>query len=189
MPDQPAFVGLFQPQIFKSLLHKAKTSTKLGITQIPSESAQGSADPANPLFAEPSIESEEVLTPRLFLDIVQRQWTSPGSGPNPSGLDKRLYNTGTEITRALQVPTIDAPVVALTSQLVLKGPPEEIIRRTREQNSRWSRPTWQLPGLLKPHRHYHFLTELLCSGHGSYNNDCRLMIQDHVRILTITSGS
>lgn len=33
MPDQPAFVGLFRPQLFRSLLHKAKITTRQGTVQ------------------------------------------------------------------------------------------------------------------------------------------------------------
>lgn len=73
LSDQPAFVRLFRLHIFTSLLHKAKTSTKLGITQVSPEPAQGSADPVNSLLVEPTIESEEVSAPRIFLDVVQRQ--------------------------------------------------------------------------------------------------------------------
>lgn len=29
-PDQPSFVELFKPQLFLSLLHKTKTTTRLG---------------------------------------------------------------------------------------------------------------------------------------------------------------
>lgn len=34
MPDQPAFVGLFRPHIFRSLLHKAKPTTRQGTVQL-----------------------------------------------------------------------------------------------------------------------------------------------------------
>lgn len=35
-PDQPSFVGLFKPQLFRSLLHKVKLTTRLGTTPVPS---------------------------------------------------------------------------------------------------------------------------------------------------------
>lgn len=83
------------------------------------------SDLADPLFAELTIESEEVPAPCLFLDVVQRQWSLPGLGPNPSGLDRRLYNMGMDFSKALLVPSVDAPVVALSVSSNLPGPPED----------------------------------------------------------------
>lgn len=125
MPDQPTFVGLFCPQLFKSLLHKAKTTTQHGTVQTAPVTATGLDNPVDLLFAEPTIELEEIPAPRLFLDIVHRQWTSPGSGRSPSGLDRCLYNMGTDLGKLLQVPTVDAPVVALSLQSVLTESLEE----------------------------------------------------------------
>lgn len=90
MPDQSTFVGLFRPQPFKSLLHKTKNTTRLGTIQTDPDTAMALADPADPLCAEPTIEMEEVPTPKLLVDIVQRQWTAPRSGPNPSSLDRHF---------------------------------------------------------------------------------------------------
>lgn len=58
--DQPSFVGLFRPQLFKSLLHKTKTTTWLGSIHTTPYPATGATDPADSLFAETAIEAEEV---------------------------------------------------------------------------------------------------------------------------------
>lgn len=121
-------MGLFCLHLFKSLLHKPKTTTRQGsVRSIPNPPLDAS-DPADPLFAELTIESEEVPAPCLFLDVVQRQWSSPGLGPNPSGLDRCLYNMGMDLSKALLVPSVDAPVVALSASSNLPGPPEENLR-------------------------------------------------------------
>lgn len=70
-PDQLSFVGLFKPQLFRSILHKAKATMGLGIsrpsTAIPGE---GVSSPV-PLFEEPTIEMEEIPGPKLFQDVLQ----------------------------------------------------------------------------------------------------------------------
>lgn len=120
-PDQPSFVGLFKPQIFCSLLHKAKTTTRLGIL----DPAAEEVDHSLPLFQEPTFETEEVPAPKLFRDVIQRQWTAPISGPNPNGLNKCLYNLASDLSTLLQVPEVDTLVVTLSSPSVLTGPSEE----------------------------------------------------------------
>lgn len=123
MPDQPSFVGLFHPQLFKSLHHKTKTTTWLGSIHTTPDPATGATDPADTLFAEPAIEAEEVLTPRQFLDVVQRQWNSPGSGPNPSGLDRRFYNMGMDLAKVLPLTNQCGPVLAFCLNRIPGGKP------------------------------------------------------------------
>lgn len=65
------------------------------------------------LFAEPKIEQEFIPAPKLFQ--VQNQWVHPGSFPTPCGNDKRFYNMGSNLAQALQLPTVDGPVAALSS--------------------------------------------------------------------------
>lgn len=125
-PDQPSFVGLFKPQLFRSLLHKAKLTTQLGSSQ-PS-SSQGDTAAAVPLFEEPVIETEEIPGPRLFREVLRKQWATPASGPNPNQLDRRLYNLAPELASLLQTPVVDPPVAALSSSSNLAGPPEDNLR-------------------------------------------------------------
>lgn len=48
-PDQPVFTGLFHPALFRSLLFKARNSTRLGADHSAPDTAVGSADPTHPL--------------------------------------------------------------------------------------------------------------------------------------------
>lgn len=72
------------------------------------------------MFEEPAIQKETVPAPKLFSDVVL-----PLSGPIPNGLDKCLFNLALDFSHLLQVPTIDAPVIALLFSSHLTGPPEE----------------------------------------------------------------
>lgn len=127
LPDQSPFIGLFRPQMFGSLLFKAIVTTQLG--EVPSSStAHSSLDPASALFAEPTIDPETIPAPKLFLDVLHRQWSLPGTGPSPNSLDKRLYNSAAALSDLLQPPTIDPPIVALSNPVHLTGPPEDSLR-------------------------------------------------------------
>lgn len=86
------------------------------------------ADPTTSLFQEPTVQTEIVPAPKLFSDVVRRQWSFPSSGPIPNNLDKRFYNMATDFTNLLQISTIDAPMVVLSSSSPLMGPPEESLR-------------------------------------------------------------
>lgn len=92
------------------------------------------ADPATPtmdptsLFQEPTVQREVVPAPKLFSDVVLRQWSFPSSGPVPNNLDKQFYNMAPDFSHLLQVPSVDAPVLALSSLSPLAGPPEEYLR-------------------------------------------------------------
>lgn len=70
-PDPPAFKWLFCLDLFKSLLYKAKATTHLGADPVTSESALGLTDPSELFFSEPAMESEEISSPKLFLDVVR----------------------------------------------------------------------------------------------------------------------
>ncbi|XP_034289304.1 uncharacterized protein LOC117675085 [Pantherophis guttatus] len=127
-PDQPAFVGLFKPQLFRSLLHKAKITTGLGISRPSESNPKEGTSTAVPLFEEPSIETEEIPGPGLFKDVLQRQWSSPASGPSPSAVDRRLYNLAPDLSSLLQVPSVDQPIAELSSSSNIAGPPEDSLR-------------------------------------------------------------
>lgn len=79
------------------------------------------------LFSEPMVEAEVVHLPQLFLDIVQRWWMATGVGANPSTLDKRLYNVGHDLSKALQVPAVDGLMAALTGPSVVADPPQDAL--------------------------------------------------------------
>lgn len=53
-------------------------------------------------------------SPKLFLDVVQRQWANPGAGPPPIGTERHLYNVASDLTDLLQTSAVDPPI-ALTS--------------------------------------------------------------------------
>lgn len=84
--------------------------------------------PSSSLFEEPTFEAEDIPGPKLFRDVITRQWSAPGSGPNPNVLDRRLYNLAHDVSSILQVPAVDPLVVALSTPLVIMGPPEEGLR-------------------------------------------------------------
>lgn len=70
--DQPSFVGLFKPQLFRSLLHKAKVTTRLGSISQPSPSEGTNPDSLVPLFEEPVVETEEIPGPKLFREVLNK---------------------------------------------------------------------------------------------------------------------
>lgn len=78
-PDRPAFTGLFRPSVFKSLLHKAKVATNIGVFEDHSDQSQGSAAPHDYLFMVPKQEQEFIPCPKLFSEVIQRPWSQPGS--------------------------------------------------------------------------------------------------------------
>lgn len=71
--NQPSFVGLFRPQLFCSLLFKAQTTTRLGCSSSVSDLVSTAVDLTSPLFVEPMVDTETVLIPKLFSDVVQTQ--------------------------------------------------------------------------------------------------------------------
>lgn len=80
-----------------------------------SESAPEPRDTGYLIFSEPTVEAEVIPSPQLFLDVIQRQWGNPGTGPHPTGTERRLYNVAPEMSELLQLPLVDGPVAALTS--------------------------------------------------------------------------
>ncbi|KAG8136960.1 hypothetical protein E2320_005501 [Naja naja] len=41
--------------------------------------------PDNTVFSEPTVTWEDIPCPKLFLNVIQRQWGQPGTFPNPGG--------------------------------------------------------------------------------------------------------
>lgn len=127
-PDQPSFVGLFKPQMFRSLLHKAQVTTGLGIPPTNPQPQPSASTFSSALFELPAVQTEIVPAPKLFLDVLQRQWKNPSTGPIPNSLDRRLYNLAAEYASLLQIPVVDSPVAALASSTPSSGPAEESLR-------------------------------------------------------------
>ncbi|KAG8131809.1 hypothetical protein E2320_009712, partial [Naja naja] len=62
-PDSPGLHRALSPALFKSLLYKAKTIAHMGAEpRLP--------DPNELLFSETTTESEEIPSPKLFLDVI-----------------------------------------------------------------------------------------------------------------------
>lgn len=97
------------------LLFEALSVTRLSGTPNSSEAPTTSANPASLLFAEPQVEPETVPARKLFTNVIQRQWTLPGSVLTPNGLDKRLYQSAPSLSSLLEVPPMDAPIAPLIS--------------------------------------------------------------------------
>ncbi|XP_013931194.1 PREDICTED: uncharacterized protein LOC106556739 [Thamnophis sirtalis] len=105
---------------------------------IPSPKAQQGTeadrvDTTDPLFIQPKVEKEMIPSPRLFIDVVQNEWASPGTCPLPNTLDKRLYNVGPELTKALEVLSIDLPIIGLSSPNAASAASEEALRPEDER--------------------------------------------------------
>lgn len=144
VPNQPAFIGLFSPQVFRSLLFKALSVTRLGGTPPPGEVPSTSTIPASSLFAEPEVEPEMVPAPKLFTDVILRQWALPRSGPTPNG----LCQSAPALSSLLQVPPVDAPIAALTSAARSRVPLKNIcVLRTNVLKRPLSRAIRRWPGL------------------------------------------
>lgn len=116
--DPSLFTGLFKPDLLKSLLRKAKAITNLESDPV-LDSTPNPGDSGHLLFLEPIVEAEVIPSPKLFLDIVQRQWSNPGAGLPLSRSERKLYNVAADLSEALQIHTVDKPVAALTSVALL----------------------------------------------------------------------
>lgn len=66
-PDPSPFTGLFCPDLFRSLLHKAKAITKLGSDPV-TATAPKAQDSGCMLFLEATTEQEVSPLPKLFLE-------------------------------------------------------------------------------------------------------------------------
>uniref|UniRef100_A0A8C6XA67 C2H2-type domain-containing protein n=1 Tax=Naja naja TaxID=35670 RepID=A0A8C6XA67_NAJNA len=126
--DQGSVPGLFQPAIFRSLLFKAKKATGRGLAPEPQEPADLSEDPNDPLFSKKTVTADVIPAPKMFTTVIQRQWSSLGSAPSPSSLDKKLFNVGGDLSKALEVPDVDAPVAALQANTDIPGEPEDSLK-------------------------------------------------------------
>lgn len=73
VPEKPSFSGLFQPAHFKILLTKDKSSATFATLSATPAPAIASTL-ADSFFTEQAVEMDTVPAPKLFLDVVQRQW-------------------------------------------------------------------------------------------------------------------
>ncbi|ETE67620.1 N-acetylgalactosaminyltransferase 7, partial [Ophiophagus hannah] len=80
------------------------------------------------LFNKPEVRKEVVPSPKLFLKVIKKQLEAPATGPNPLASDYRFFNVGPELTKTLQVPTVDAPVAALTSSSSAPLDPDKVLK-------------------------------------------------------------
>lgn len=63
--------------------------------------------------------------PPLFLDVLKKQWASPGSASVPSSTDRNFFNVAPDLASLLQIPTVDAPVTTLLPNAAVPGVPDE----------------------------------------------------------------
>ncbi|XP_070605563.1 lamina-associated polypeptide 2-like isoform X2 [Erythrolamprus reginae] len=127
-PERPAFTGLFNPDLFKTLLSKAKATTGIGADPAVSDPSLDLSDPKSLVSSEPASEKEEIPTPKLFLDFVQQQWIQSEEDPLPSMKEKRFYNVDPNLRAALEIPTIDGPVVSLASPKFTSGDTDDALK-------------------------------------------------------------
>ncbi|XP_032076117.1 lamina-associated polypeptide 2-like [Thamnophis elegans] len=120
--DQPPAPGLFRHTLFKSLLYKAKTTAHMG-EAISAESAAVGLDATERLFAEQVALQDFIPSPKLFLDLIQKQWDEPTAVKPPGSGDRKLFTSSPELETLLQFPTVDAPIAALASPALI---PSEI---------------------------------------------------------------
>ncbi|XP_039190899.1 actin cytoskeleton-regulatory complex protein PAN1-like [Crotalus tigris] len=112
--DPTPTLGLFDPNLFKSLLLKACTTANLASEQEPKPSTSSTQE-SNPLFVRKVVEEKQVPCPADFHETVEKEWTSLATLPSPSSTEKRLYNVSSAFSSLLEVPTVDAPLTSLFS--------------------------------------------------------------------------
>lgn len=128
VPDAPAFIGLFCPALFRSLLHKARLTTNLGAVRVQSATSQPETGLHDALFKQAKQEKDYIPCPQLFADVLQTPWGQPGSLTTPSNLDKKVYCPAPELEALLDLPTVDAPVAALASPSVISSDPLDVLK-------------------------------------------------------------
>lgn len=170
-PEQPAFTGLFPPALFKSLLFKAVNTAQLGSNPVQSGSTPSQAS-LDPVFAEPTQSVDSVPVPPLFLDVVRRQWSSPGSVPVPSSTASisTLRQSWLLFSKCLQWMLPWLPSSASSPRDPEEGLRPEEHRLDQVLQRAHQGAAWRFTLRLQPH----FSTGQLCSGYASYRTSCRL---------------
>lgn len=118
-PNEPTFQGLFKPVLFKSLLHKARVATNLGVLQAPVTQVPSTSGPHENLFKVQKPDQDFVPFPDLFSDVIQHPWGQPGSLAGPRNFDRRLYCSAPELDNLLQLPKVGTPISGLTSSSII----------------------------------------------------------------------
>lgn len=71
--DKPTTTGLFRHDLFKTLLFKANTTANMEVLIGQSEGCTYPKDPTCLPFIEPVTEKDIIPSPKLFVDVIQRQ--------------------------------------------------------------------------------------------------------------------
>lgn len=126
--EKPMYFGLFCPNLFKTLLFKAKTTANMGRMESLADYPMEPKDPCASLFTEQVTAQEVIPSPKFFVDVIKRQWDQPGFIPAPSGMDKRMYTAEQELEELLQILAVDVPLATLASAAILPSDTAERLR-------------------------------------------------------------
>lgn len=134
-PGKPTYTGLFWPNLFKTLLFKAKTTANMGITGGMTDTSTEPQDPCTSLFMEQVTVQEMIPSPKFFVDVIQQQWDQPGSIPAPSWMDKRMYIAEQKLEELLKIPTVDALLATMASATILSSSTAEGLKTGQESRA------------------------------------------------------
>lgn len=84
---------------------------------------------------------ECIPSPKLFTDVIQRQWAQPSTSATLSSTDTRFYTIPPELEDLLQWLKIYAPVAALTSLALVPSDVVEVLKvedKKVETSSAWA---------------------------------------------------
>ncbi|XP_039201698.1 uncharacterized protein LOC120308997 [Crotalus tigris] len=127
-PDPPAFTGLFNPALFKSLLHKARSTAQLGPEGVPEAEPSTSQGPTSMICSDPTFTQQDIPCPPLFISEVQRQWGAPGKVPLLEKNVINLFNVAPALSDVLAVPTVDEPIATIFDpSFILSGDIVEVL--------------------------------------------------------------
>lgn len=94
-------------------------TTKFGLSPASTEETTKIQTLHDPLFQVSKPDRDVIPCPPLFSEVIQSGWAQPRSLSAPSALDKKLYCSAPELKDILALPSVDAPVAALTSSSVI----------------------------------------------------------------------
>lgn len=100
----------------------------MGTIVSPADQAPGALKPHGELFTVPTPDQDFIPCPELFSEIIKRQWDQPGALSAPSGHDKKLYCADPVLDGLLSLPSVDPPVVSLTSSTVVSNDIVEVLK-------------------------------------------------------------
>lgn len=108
------FKGLFNPALFKPFLAKAHSAALLGKDSASQEQGEQEG-------TEQATETDAIPIPRMFLDVIKRQWASSALYSRPSNMENMLYSVDSERLDVVQVQKVDTPVAVLISSTTRHG--------------------------------------------------------------------